>query len=383
MNGGCGRCFHLQACGGLEGALYLWGCHFMSHKECADRQLTCFECRSPEAARRFAEVGGWPPPAAARMRSLSGNIHLPSYVPRLEHASGVAGTMRLPVVALPTSTIFRGRGDAFAVRFETAAALRRTFHIARNTAVILITVAADSFLERLWKYHRDKDIPSHLARLGIAAITIPNFSYFSDVQRPHTLLNQGRIDRCIERFSAAGVAVIPHLNALTEYDWRHWRDLLRRFPDARFIVKEFQTHDGDADLDRLAKLQDELARPIHPILVGAGDYATRVGKLFARSTLVSSTPFFKAVKGRQRAQIVGDTMRWTESRVPNGAPLRELVEHNAMEYARYMELRLSARAPRQLDLFALVGRVVATSVQARKQTHSRTLMLPVIGDAQD
>lgn len=361
----CRQCFYLAKCGGREGNLDLFGCHFHPPEQCTKHQWTCPWCRSHEFIRRMREVGGWPPPPPARMLGIAHEF--PIYVPNLKHAYNVAGTMRLPIVALPTNMVVNGRGKSFGTKFETAAALRRAFCLHRNTKVLLVSVKEDQYLECFWKYHRENDIAARLAKLDIVGVTVPNFSYFSDAPRPHTLYNQGRLDRAIERLSAAGISVVPHLNALTNADWEHWRRVLHTFPHVRHVCKEFQTHNGTEDLQRLARLQDELKRPLHPVLIGAGTYASRLREVFEQSTIVSSTPWFRAVKGREKAWLEGDRMRWQKVNVPNGRQLRELVQHNLREYTRYMTMRVTGEVPAQLDFFEVLGRAFSASDSTAKR----------------
>lgn len=359
----CRDCFYFEDCGGREGNLDLFGCHLHSREQCAANQWTCPWCRTGEFTRRISEVGGWPPPLPASVLGIT--RELPAYVPNVEHAYNMDGRMRLPIVALPTRMVVSGRGKKFGPKFKTSTHLRREFHLERKTDLILVSVSADQYLESFWRYHRENNIAKRLANLGIMAITVPNFSYFSDGPRPHTIYNRGRINRCIERLSEAGVAVVPHLNALTTADWGHWRHMLREFPDVRYVCKEFQTHDGSDDLAQLARLQDDLKRPLHPVLVGAGAYASRLRNLFAKSTIISSTPWFRAVRGRERAQLEDGRLRWTKANVPRGHALCKLVEHNLREYTKYITMCVSGDVPAQLDfLDAFTARANSARLQS-------------------
>ena len=111
-----------------------------------------------------------------------------------------------------------------------------------------LLVAPDG-LNRTWAHQgspsQARDDRIHLAEifadLDIAAITPPNFSFFLDVPRPHSLYNRKRMLRVADEFLRHGIPVAPHLNATNEADWDFWISLFRDSPELSVYCKEFQT----------------------------------------------------------------------------------------------------------------------------------------------
>ena len=61
------------------------------------------------------------------------------------------------------------------------------------------------------------DLAQRIANLKFAAVTVPNYSYFTDAPRTDILWNRKRAMIVTEELSAAGALVIPHLNALSQF----------------------------------------------------------------------------------------------------------------------------------------------------------------------
>ena len=72
-----------------------------------------------------------------------------------------------------------------------------------------------------------------LARLGTIAMTVPNFSFFENAPRPHTLWNLKRMLIVAEELTTAGLPAVVHLNALTAADWKLWTHFLRVRPEIK------------------------------------------------------------------------------------------------------------------------------------------------------
>lgn len=213
--------------------------------------------------------------------------------------------------------------------------LRTHFGLNPSARVLLLSVAQDKFLEDYWRYRGSRDIPNALAQLNVEAVTIPNFSFFTDAPRTHTLWNVARMLRVGEELSAAGVAIVPHLNASTRRDWALWRDLLRENPQIRYVCKEFQTglrepRAGREALRAMRLLQDELGRALHPVVVGAWQFIRELAMHFSQFTLVTATPFMRTMHRRRLVTFPRD--RWVMAATPKGEPLDELLEHNVARF---------------------------------------------------
>jgi hypothetical protein len=61
-----------------------------------------------------------------------------------------------------------------------------------SSKVVLIGVAEDRVIESFYKKYLAKHIPVLLGGAGITAVTAPNFSFFEDVPRAHTIYNRLR-----------------------------------------------------------------------------------------------------------------------------------------------------------------------------------------------
>jgi hypothetical protein len=215
---------------------------------------------------------------------------------------------------------------------------RRFFGLRDDAEVLLVGVGPDPVIERYWQNRNAARIPEALARLGLAGMTCPNYSFFRDAPRPHTLWNRARMHLVLEELSDAGVPAIPHLNAAMECDWRFWAALLRASPSVRVVAKEFQTGNarwdvGFAAITRLRRLQDEVGRALHPVLVGGAQFAEEAAQAFPSFTIVDASPYMKAVK-RQMAYREGDvTVRWRGMTGEPGEPIDGLLEHNISSYS--------------------------------------------------
>ena len=140
-----------------------------------------------------------------------------------------------------------------------------------------------------------------MADLGISMVIGPNFSHFLDVPRTDNLFNRKRQLICLAEMAAAGLNPVPHLNAVMPGDWVFWKDFLRSNASIRHVAVEFQTGNkrgiqGTKAILRLSRLRDELGRSLHPIVIGAAQFLTRLASEFDDFTLIDSAPFIKGVK---------------------------------------------------------------------------------------
>jgi Domain of unknown function (DUF4417) len=373
MIGGCGRCSFLRVCGGLDGVEPdFFGCHLAPEETCRKNGWTCPICNTVEYVRRTGEVharatGGGP--------VLAPSCELPPYVARIDHAKHWSGVLRVDAVALPTKRVVGGHGRNFGPKFASRRALLRSYHLPSHAHVLLISVSSDPYLEQYWGWAKRTATPERLAALGIAGITIPNFSFFSDAHRYHLLYNRGRIEACLAELSTAGVPVIPHIHALTTGDHRYWIGWLRVNPQVRYVCREFQTGNGETEIDELARIQDVAGRELHPLVIGGARFAPRLRELFARSTIVDATPFVKAQNG-QRAILANGRVQWV-SRYTASPPGRgQLLQHNINVYEALIAKRYTPDP--QLSMLDAFDQ----TLRARQAVRDRTARAPSQFDQQ-
>jgi hypothetical protein len=349
---GCWKCEYLPTCGGLEGALRLFGCfdHCLTRStrrpamtKCAEFGWTCPNCRPDEFRRRWRQAGGYPhierPWPQLRVPSTT---TLPRYVPKIHHGDARWRPFEAPVVAI-SAYDFLGGLPASISSYEE---LLRHYSLAPGTEIILSGVAPDRLLERYWAKRRGLNLAERFRRLGISVMTSPNYSFFTDAPRVHTKYNARRLQLTTEELSAAGVAVAPHLNAITTKDWDVWANLLRNQPQIQYVAKEFQTglrfpELGRQAVDALAVLQDRAGRPLHPLLFGSLHLAREVAARFTNFTFIDSTPFMKTMK-RQRLLSGHSRPRWKASHSQPNELLDDLLQHNADTYGEWVRRYLAS-----------------------------------------
>jgi hypothetical protein len=174
------------------------------------------------------------------------------------------------IVGLPTSrvvSLWRHRPNL------TAVELRQFFRIIPDARIVLISVAQDHELEKMWRDMLVRDLPGFLARLEIEHITSPNYSIPDDLPRTEGLVNIARIVKASDQLSRAGLSVIPHLNASHERQWRNWTSFLKEHDHLKFVAKEFQTGLASArkakwHISKLLEMQQRIGRGIHLCAVG-------------------------------------------------------------------------------------------------------------------
>lgn len=347
QSGLCGSCEGLL--GSCGAPLQLGGCFARCDAGC--NPSTCdWTCqRNDHFVDRLRDVKGLLEAPVQELRAPAIES-LPTYIPLVQHEFGLEQPELPPVVALPTSRVFRPmRGGSYGGHYAGADDLRKSFHLSPSTRVLLISVAEDNYLERYWENRTPHDVPRKIAELEIDAMTIPNFSYFDDAPRTHTLWNRRRMAIVAEELSNAGVGVIPHLNALTQHDWDYWAALLRSQPQLRFVTKEFQTGTAEPQIgrrafERLRWLQDEVERDLHPILVAGSRFLGELPRYFKSFTLVDSVPFMRA-QHRHEAQAVAPrnlSLRWVKRETAQGEPLDELLGRSLGEYQKWVDSRISS-----------------------------------------
>ena len=283
----CRYCAVKHDCDGSEAQGEFFGCysHHAASGVCQERGWTC-PC-NPEYLDRWRQAKTRPGVDRAFCALRGVGDSLPQYIPAVHGRRYRAHPFLTRIAAVPLSQAVRTVGSTYSPVASTPASLREHFGLCRDAAVLVLGVGKDPIIERYWQHRNAARIPEALAALGLSGMTCPNYSFFPDVPRTHTLWNRARMHLNLEELSAAGVSVVPHLNATTETDWRFWAALLKAAPSVFVVAKEFQTGNkrwdvGVAAILRMRRLQDELGRRLHPLLIGGAQFA---GEAASSSTL--------------------------------------------------------------------------------------------------
>jgi hypothetical protein len=290
-------------------------------------------------------VGGWPLKPLEEIRTPR-QLQLPAYLPQIHNGHSRNEVLVERVVAIPTFCVMKGRSNGgYGPIASDASHLRDLFKLSGNTRIILVSVAEDRHLERFWKFAEYHDVGPALKALKIDAITTPNFSFFTDVPRPHSIWNLARMCRMTEYLSSSGVRVIPHIHAATKADWDFWLQNLRRHEHVNYIVREFQTgahkkEIGLASIRDLAKFRDKVGRDLHLIAVGGSQFAPVLQRLFPdKFTLVDSNPFVKTHKRQKLVPRPGLRPHWIKQVTLRGEMLDKLMRENIESYRAWLKSR--------------------------------------------
>jgi hypothetical protein len=263
---------------------------------------------------------------------------LPGYVPLVYGASGREVEFAPPVVALPFHRLIDRRAEM--LRYTERTALCEAFRISGRTAIVLSATDRDDPLERWWGYGQKKrmDMLDNLVRLGIAAVTAPNYSLFTDVPRWDNLHAMKRIAITWHEMVSAGLAAALHVNARAVQDWRRWRDFIGERPEVNCLAFEFATGAGKAPrvywhADQLCRLADEIRRPLTLIARGGRTVLDQLRESYADVCFVDATPFMKAVKRQMAWPGENGRPQWRSRTGSDPGIVSELLDHNFLELA--------------------------------------------------
>ena len=360
----CNECFLYEACGGVDEELGVASCLTLDPAECRERGWANF--RDPkDFAFRWSETRGFNAPFRGEVCIPSGEA-LPLYAPALYHAARRTQRLDLGWAAIPLYTFIRRKKDGtFGSIARDGASLRHAFGLTENVRIIVTSVAPDAYLEEIWSQHQQIELAAILRSLDIQAVTVPNFSYFEDAPPVHTLYNRARMLRIAERFSSAGLPVVPHLNAFAETHWRFWTAFLREHSKVIYVCKEFQTGfrsaaKGAKAYKRLVQLRDDLGRDLHPILVAGQRFLPEMKRDFGtKFTVVDAVPFIKTYH-RQFLKPGDDVVfNWKTRRTPRGQPLDDRLWENVNTYRARLQEKAAGRKALQGQL-NLTGFMSAT-----------------------
>ncbi len=325
---GCQGCGLFDICGGIT--------DFDCYADCCGEPENC-RIACPKATRWVDVVhdaGGLG--MNGRYAISQREDDLPPYIPHIYHGSGRSAPLACGYVALTTFDVTVPRGQR---RFSAPSDLRRYFRIADEAKILLLSVGKDNRLELHWKHSAARELAQYLATLGISHITAPNFSYAINDPRAEHLANRSRSLTEAERFTAAGLSVVPHVNAFTQKDWDGWRDFFRNHPQLRMVSQEFQTGLSNRDraawhIQQLLNIEEKLGRGFRLIAVGGRQHLPLLVKLSA-VTVTDSNPF---VKTQHRQKLLDGV--WVKRATAKGELLDRLMNENLAGYMKQVEAEM-------------------------------------------
>jgi hypothetical protein len=266
---GCVNCADRELCGGMRKKDDSYWCL----DDCCGNPATCDGmCPRNEIGfiDRMREVNGLELDNLPRAEP-SPAIGIPSYVPYIYHGHRRAVPLDMPAVALPLRRFYRFVGKP---AFTSRAEIEATFGIAPDTRLVLIGSGRDKPIEAWWGLSDKRaTIISAPRALGVALITRPNYSIFTDEVRYNDMYNMKRIGTAWQEIVASGVPGAYHLKARTPQDYRRLASFIGEREEVSEVAFEFKT--GAAwrqrrvfHLAELVQLAARVSRPLHLVMVG-------------------------------------------------------------------------------------------------------------------
>ncbi len=295
-------------------------------------------------AQRWAEVDGLFDFSHERYLALDGTSW-PRYVPMIRSGPPRLKPLNCTFVALSlyeSLRVLRGRKGGY--ESPGSGEFRRRLALREDCKILLIGVGPDATIEGFYAKFRDLRLAEVFADLDLVAITPPNFSFFLDVPRPHSLHNRKRMLRVADEFLRHGIPVAPHFNAATTADWDFWIELLRGSPELSVYCKEFQTGNRrkehyERTVGQMIRLQEKVGRPLHPLLVAGKKPLPGLLPNHPSFTVIDSDPSMKT----NHRQILCDG-QWQSIESNPNACLTRLLDHNITAHAGLFAKQLKRAA---------------------------------------
>ena len=302
-------------------------------------------------AERFTDARGFDCALEHPLLSLQ-HDQLPIYIPSVYHSYRRNRVLPFPWIAIPLYKLFRQQESMLKPVVGTAEELRMRFRVSKETKIVATGVGPDRFLESFWEWENKNELIKALAALNVQFVTAPNFTFFSNAPLPHAAYNRSRMLRIAERFAAAGIKIVLHLNSLNTNHWASWAELFRSHPQMTIFCKEFQTGyfspaAAEAEYNALLRFQSRVGSPLHPILLGGSRFAGRLKVDFAGATIVDANPFMRTYF-RRVFQIRADgRIFWLKRRTLPGEFLDARLFENVRQYDARLSDRFHGKPPSQ------------------------------------
>ncbi len=327
---GCDACPERSICGSLRIKARVFDCLAF----CCGRAESCDNvCRNhPQYADRVREVGTFALETVPQTPEILPPT-LPTVIPMLFHGSRRHLPLATPAVALSLYSMFNRREGV--PRFESREALCAAYGIATGSMIVLSGTDCDAPLERWWAIGetRRRIIIRALRHVGVALVTTPNYSLFTDVPRWSDLHSIKRIALVHHEFMSEGLLAALHVNGRTETDFLRWSAYLVARPEVTHLAYEFTTGSRWAGRREqhaawLCELVRAVKRPLHLCVRGGVEVLSELGRAFTGITVLETSAFIKTMM-RQRAFLNGNShVDWSSAPTTAGAPVDDLLIHN-------------------------------------------------------
>lgn len=327
---GCRGCPDFEHCGGLHIDAGIFDCADLC--SCADRSKCDMVCRSKPHAffERVIEVDGFDLATIRRVAGLA-LTPLPDLVPLIDHKYSRTKTLGEMVVAVPLYALFHmGSGEPLV---RTRAELATRFLVPDDATVIASGVGRDVKVEAWWAFADRNRTMQTLRDLGIALVTVPNFSLFTNVPRPDNLHGIKRIGLSWAELMENGIPAALHLNARTDHDYARWTRFIAERAEVTCVAFEFGTGAGyrgkiEWHVEHLCALSLAVGRPLTLVLRGGVQMLPRLRQHFDQVILIETDAFSRTLKRRRATITETGRLRWMRVRTPKGAPIDDLLLQN-------------------------------------------------------
>jgi hypothetical protein len=339
---GCVACPDRDTCGGIRRKQHAFSCL----DDCCGKPEICDGMcpNNPVGFKeRMREVNGLELDNLPRAAPCAAPA-LPSYIPYIYHGNRRAVPLDIAAVALPLRRFYRHDGRP---RFTSRAEVEAMFGIAPHTQIVLIGSGRDTPIEAWWKLS-EKRVPllAALRALGVALITGPNYSMFTDEVRYNDMHAMKRIGTTWQEIAAAGIPGAYHLNARTPHDYQRLANFIAARPEVTDVAFEFKT--GAAwrkrlgfHLAELAQLPGRVARPLHLVMIGGITAIPTLAPAYARATYIDTSAFMNSIH-RQRLYLGNDgTVKKISELTLTGQPIDDLLVENVATMQARLKTRLN------------------------------------------
>jgi hypothetical protein len=326
---GCLGCPDLGTCGGIRKKQDAFSCL----DDCCGDPATC-DGMCPKNPlgflKRMREVNGLELGNIPRAAPCAAPA-LPSYIPYIYHGNRRTVPLDIEAVALPLRQFYRPNGRP---RFTGRAEVEAVFGITPHTQIVLIGSGRDAAIEAWWKLSEKRGpLLAVLRLLGVALITGPNYSMFTDEVRYNDMHAMKRIGTTWQEIVGAGIAGAYHLNARTPQDYRRLATFIAARPEVTDVAFEFKT--GAAwrtrlgfHLEELAQLPGRVGRQLHLVMIGGINAIPILAPAFGRVTYIDTSAFMNSVH-RQRLYLNNEgKMKKIPELTLTGQPIDDLLVEN-------------------------------------------------------
>jgi len=327
---GCLACADFEFCGGIHKKQN----HFSCLDDCCGNPDTC-DAPCPKNMKgfieRYREVDGFSLDNIPKANPIIAR-DVGDYIPLIYHGNRrKAPLTTAPIVALPLHMFYSRKTGR--PTFTSRAAVEARFCLGPDTRIILVGSGRDRPIEAWWGLSEQRSpIIAMLRSLGIAMVTSPNYSVFTDEPRYSDLYNIKRIGLTWQEILSGGIPTALHINARTQRDYERLGDFIAQRPEVGEIAFEFGTGANwplrrAFHVQQLVQLAKNVERPLRLIMIGGFASLATLAKAYDAVTYVDTKPFMKALH-RQRLYtsnegVIKGKTELTEAGVPVDALLSD------------------------------------------------------------